>query len=100
MGSVTAANVELFDRIAAVKRLFGLSVGPDDVYLALRGLLTMLSRLKMHEASALQIAGWLRGRPEGKRGLHPAVPECPGHEFWKRDFTGSSGPFSVIIDER
>jgi cysteine-S-conjugate beta-lyase len=100
MGSVTAANAELFDRIAAIRRLLGMSVGPDDIYLALRGLPTMLARLKAHEAAALRIAAWLRGRPEVKRVLHPAFPECPGHEFWKRDFTGSSGLFSFVVHER
>ena len=100
MGSVTARNAELFDRVAAVKRLLGMGVGPDDVYLALRGLPTMLTRLQAHEAAALRIAGWLRERPEVKRVLHPAFPECPGHEFWKRDFTGSSGLFSFLVHER
>ena len=100
MGSVTTRNAELFDRVAPVRRLLGMGVGPDDVYLALRGLPTMLARLKAHEAAALQIAGWLRSRPEVKRVLHPAFPECPGHENWKRDFTGSSGLFSVVLHER
>jgi cystathionine beta-lyase len=100
MGAVTTRDAELFDRVAAVRRLLGMGVGPDDVYLALRGLPTMLARLKAHEAAALQIAGWLRSRPEVKRVLHPAFPECPGHENWKRDFTGSSGLFSVVLHER
>ncbi|MEP6702034.1 MAG: cystathionine beta-lyase [Betaproteobacteria bacterium] len=100
MGAVTAANAELFERIAATKRLLGMGVGPDDVYLALRGMPTMLTRLKAHEAGALRVAGWLKGRPELKRVLHPAFPDCPGHEFWKRDFSGSSGLFSFIVDER
>jgi cysteine-S-conjugate beta-lyase len=100
MGSVTTRNAELFDRLAPVRRLLGMGVGPDDVYLALRGLPTLLVRLKAHEAAALHIAGWLRGRPEVKRVLHPAFPDCPGHEIWKRDFTGSSGLFSVVLHER
>ena len=100
MGSVTARNAELFDRVAPVRRLLGMGVGPDDVFLALRGLPTMLARLKAHEAATLQIAGWLRSRPEVKRVLHPAFPECPGHENWKRDFTGSSGLFSLVLHER
>ena len=100
MGSVTARNAELFDRVVPVRRLLGMGVGPDDVYLALRGLPTMLARLKAHEAATLQIAGWLRGRPEVARVLHPAFPECPGHENWKRDFTGSSSLFSIVLHER
>lgn len=100
MGSVTAASAELFGRVAAARRLLGMGVGPDDVFLALRGLSTMLARLKAHEAAAMQVAGWLRGRPEVKRVLHPAFPECPGHEHWKRDFSGASGVFSIILHER
>ncbi|MEO8006720.1 MAG: PLP-dependent transferase, partial [Betaproteobacteria bacterium] len=100
MGSVTARNAEIFDRLAAVRRLLGMAVGPDDVFLALRGMPTMLTRLKAHEAAALEVAGWLRQRPEVARVLHPAFPECPGHENWKRDFTGSSGLFSIVIDQR
>jgi len=100
MGSVTAASEELFERVATARRLLGMGVGPDDVFLALRGLSTMLARLKAHEAAALQVAGWLRGRPEVKRVLHPAFAECPGHENWRRDFSGASGLFSVILHER
>jgi cystathionine beta-lyase len=100
MGSVTARNAELFDRLAGVRRLLGMGVGPDDAYLALRGLPSMLARLQAHEAATLRIAGWLRSRPEVKRVLHPAFPECPGHDNWKRDFTGSSGLFSFVLHER
>jgi len=100
MGSITASTEALYQRIAAVKRLLGMAVGPDDVFLALRGLPTMLVRLKAHEASTLQVAAWLKDRAEVKRLLHPAFPDCPGHEFWKRDFTGSSGLFSFVVDER
>jgi cystathionine beta-lyase len=75
----------------------GYSVGPDDVYLALRGLRTMSARLAQHQKTALQLADWLQERPEVERVLHPALPGTPGHEFFKRDFTGSSGLFSVIL---
>jgi cystathionine beta-lyase len=75
----------------------GYSVGPDDVYLALRGLRTMSARLAQHQKTALQLADWLQQRPEVERVLHPALPGTPGHEFFKRDFTGSSGLFSVIL---
>ena len=100
MGSVTARKPELIDRLFAVRRAMGMGVGPDDVFLALRGLTTMMVRLRAHEAATLKVAGWLRDRPEVKRLLHPAFPDCPGHENWKRDFSGSSGLFSVILDER
>ena len=100
MGSVTARQPELIERMVAVRRAMGMGVGPDDVFLALRGLPTMMVRLRAHEAAALKIAHWLRKRPEVKRVLHPALPECPGHENWKRDFTGACGLFSVILQER
>lgn len=100
MGSVTTRDAELFNRIAAVRRLLGMGVGPDDIFLALRGLPTLLVRLQAHEAAALQIAAWLKTRPEVKRVLHPAFPDCPGHDNWKRDFTGSSGLFSIVLHER
>ncbi|MEP7083854.1 MAG: cystathionine beta-lyase [Betaproteobacteria bacterium] len=100
MGSVTTRNEELFQHIAATRRLLGYSVGPDDVFLALRGLSTMLARLKAHGDAALEVARWLTGRPEVTRLLHPAFPSCPGHEHWKRDFTGSSGLFSIVIDAK
>ena len=100
MGSVTARKPELIDRLLAVRRAMGMGVAPDDVFLALRGLTTMMMRLRAHEAATLKVAGWLRDRPEVKRLLHPAFPDCPGHENWKRDFSGSSGLFSVILDQR
>ncbi|QUN70770.1 PLP-dependent transferase (plasmid) [Pseudomonas sp. JS425] len=70
---------------------------PEDCFLALRGLRTMHLRLKEAEARALQVAEWLKNRPEISRVLHPAFPDCPGHENWKRDFKGSSGLFSVVL---
>jgi cystathionine beta-lyase len=72
--------------------------GPEDMFLALRGMRTMLLRLKEAEKQALDMAGWLAARPEVKTVLHPALPSCPGHETWKRDFKGSSGVFSVILN--
>jgi cystathionine beta-lyase len=75
----------------------GYSVGPDDCYLALRGLRTLSARLAQHEKTALKIAEWLQRRPEVERVLHPAIPGAPGHEIFKRDFKGSSGLFSVIL---
>jgi cystathionine beta-lyase len=75
----------------------GYHAAPDDAYLALRGLRTVGVRLKAHEAAALKVAHWLKARPEVERVLHPALPDCPGHEFWKRDFTGSSGLFGLVL---
>jgi cysteine-S-conjugate beta-lyase len=75
----------------------GLFAGPDDMYLGLRGLRTLDVRLKRHEESTLAVADWLRGRAEVETVLYPALTNAPGHELWKRDFTGSSGLFSVVL---
>ncbi len=97
LGSVTAATDELADRIAATRGALGIGVSPDDCSLALRGLQTMAVRLEAVERSAMEVATWLAGRPEVERVLHPAMTSCPGHEVWKRDFTGSSGLFSFVL---
>jgi cystathionine beta-lyase len=96
MGSVTAApsHWEILSRTA---RSFGQYVSPDDAYLAARGLRTLGVRLRQHEASAMTIARWLKDQPQVGRILHPAFEECPGHEFWKRDFSGSSGLFTFAF---
>jgi cystathionine beta-lyase len=75
----------------------GLCAGPEDCFLALRGLRTMGVRLARHSASAIEIATWLKARPEVAQVLHPALPDHPGHEIWRRDFAGSSGLFSIVL---
>ena len=75
----------------------GLCVGPDDIYLGLRGLRTMGVRLAQHHQSGLRVARWLGERPEIARVLHPALASCPGHAVWQRDFSGASGLFSVVF---
>lgn len=85
-------------------RLGALQMGnyasPDDCWLALRGLRTLHVRLKAAEAAGIKIANWLTARPEVARVLHPAFPSCPGHEFFKRDFTGACGLFGVVFQPR
>ena len=76
----------------------GLCVGPDDMYLALRGLRTLGVRLDRHFQSGLRVARWLEQRPEVLRVMHPALERDPGHNIWKRDFTGACGLFSVIFN--
>lgn len=71
--------------------------GPDDLYLAQRGIRTMAVRLAQNGETALTLAKWLQDRPEVDRVLHPALPSCPGHDLWKRDFTGSSGLFAFVL---
>lgn len=75
----------------------GQCVAPDDIYLAMRGLRTMGVRLRQHQESALRVAKWLAKRPEVQRVLHPALEGDPGHAIWKRDFKGSSGLFSIVL---
>ena len=75
----------------------GLCVGPDDMFLGMRGLRTMGVRLAQHHASGMKIARWLEARPEILRILHPALESHPGHAIWKRDFTGACGLFSVVF---
>jgi cystathionine beta-lyase len=70
------------------------------MYLALRGLHTLEVRLERHMKNALEMAEWLAVRPEVKEVLHPALPGCKGHEIWKRDFTGASGLFSILLHTR
>lgn len=97
LGSVTVRDDSLYQRIGSAQQLIGCAVSPDDCSLALRGLQTLAVRLAAIESSALAIARWLAARPEIERVLHPALESCPGHEFWKRDFLGSSGVFSLVF---
>jgi cysteine-S-conjugate beta-lyase len=76
----------------------GMFTGPDDIILALRGLRTLEVRLSRHMESALLVAGWLQNRPEVARVMHPGLVNDPGHAIWKRDFTGSSGLFSIELN--
>jgi len=75
----------------------GVTASTDDCFLGLRGLRTLATRLARHQASALQIAAWLRDRPEVKEVLYPALPGARGHELWRRDFTGATGLFGVVL---
>jgi len=97
MFGTIAANAKTWPRIREGVRTLGICAGPDDVFLALRGLRTLGVRLKQHQASGLEIARWLAAREEVSRVLHPALPSDPGHAIWQRDFTGASGLFSLIL---
>ncbi|MCX8476926.1 MAG: cystathionine beta-lyase [Sphingomonas sp.] len=96
LGSVTAAQGQ-YDRLRATTYQLGQTASPDDAWLGARGLRTMAVRLDQHGRSALKIAEWLRTRPEVARVLHPALPDCPGHEAFVRDFRGASGLFSFVL---
>ena len=95
MGSVTT-HEKYWTKLCQTAQQLGQTVSPDDAYLASRGLRTLSMRMKAHEASALQIAKWLQTQADVAGVFHPALPECPGHDIWKRDFTGASGLFSFI----
>jgi cystathionine beta-lyase len=94
---LVSANEAWFKRLHRTVDGMGIPPGPEDAFLALRGLRTMELRLREAERQALVLAHWLAARPEVLRVIHPALPEHPGHGIWKRDFTGSSGLFSVIL---
>lgn len=97
MAGTVTANAKTWGSLLNTSHALGQVLSPDDAYLASRGLRTMAVRLKAHDASALKIAHWLKARSEVAAVLHPALPERPGHEIWKRDFTGSSGLFSFVL---
>jgi len=97
LGAATATE-RYYRRIQTASWDLGHAASPDDAWLGSRGLRTMAVRLKQHEESALRVARWLKEQPRVGRVLHPALPDCPGHEFWKRDFKGSSGLFSFELD--
>lgn len=96
LGAVTVQE-PVWERLHQAYDGLGQCVGPDDVYLALRGLRTLSVRLERHMASAIDMARWLEARDEVATVLHPALPEHPGHALWKRDYTGSTGLFSVVL---
>ncbi len=96
LGTVSA-NGATAARLKTTVGSSGWCVGPDDVYLGLRGLRTLAVRLDRHWRSGLAVARWLEQRPEVLHLLHPAMESHPGHALWKRDFTGASGLFSVVL---
>jgi cystathionine beta-lyase len=100
LGAVTVRDATLYRRVGETLFVLGMTVSPDECSLALRGFQTLATRLDAIERAALDIAKWLATRPEIELVLHPALPSCPGHDAWRRDFTGSSGVFSVVFADR
>jgi cysteine-S-conjugate beta-lyase len=96
LGAVTA-NARAAKHLDNAKEALGTCPGSEETYLALRGLRTLHVRLAHHMRSALDMARWLEGRPEVSRVLHPALETHPGHGIWKRDFTGASGLFTIVL---
>ena len=97
MLGIVTANKEHWLRLRATTNELGQSAGPDDVYLAQRGLRTMAVRLKQHWETGVQLAEWIARQPEVQRVLHPALPGDPGHALWRRDFRGACGLFGVVL---
>lgn len=100
MGAVITQDQALNHKLEMAHMRLGFGVSADDSYLVLRSLPTMKLRFDAHDAAARKIASWLQTRPEIATVLHPALQECPGHEIWKRDFSGAGGLFSVLFDPR
>ena len=96
LGTITTTE-PLYETVRSMVAELGYCVSPDDAFLGLRGLRTLGLRLERHNKSALQVAEWLQGRPEVKQVLYPALPSDAGHAIWKRDFTGASGLFGVVL---
>lgn len=97
VGTISVAEEELYRRVKDTTARFGDHASPDDCYLVHRGLRTLDVRLRRHEANAMRLMEWLKGRPEVLRLLSPALEDDPGHELWKRDFSGASGLFGVVL---
>jgi cystathionine beta-lyase len=97
MFGTISANARAWPLLAEGIRLLGVCAGPDDIFLALRGTRTLSVRLAQHYRSGLEMARWLATRPEVLSVLHPALESHPGHAIWKRDFTGASGLFSIVL---
>jgi len=100
MGATITVDRDLHLKLKLARMRMGIGVSADDCSLILRSLPSMKVRFEQHDKSALELAKWLKTRPEIAVVLHPALPDCPGHEFYKRDFTGAGGLFSVVFDAR
>ena len=98
LGTITTTETH-YQQIKSAVYSMGYAAAPDDCYLGLRGLRSIAARLPRHQETGLKLAHWLAERPEVEHVLHPALPSCPGHEFWKRDFTGASGLFGVVLKD-
>ena len=96
LGTITA-NAAYKDHLVETHGGLGITSNGDEAYLAARGLRTLAVRLKRHQETALELAAWLSHRPEVARVLYPALPGDPGHALWRRDFTGASGLFGVVL---
>lgn len=98
IGLITANSEEDWHALKTANAAMGYAVGSDDCYLALRGLRTLDVRLERHQENGLALADYFNARDEVQTVLHPSYPSCPGHATWRRDFTGASGLFGVVLN--
>lgn len=98
LGAITTTE-ETYETVKWTAIALGTCAGPDDCYLGLRGLRSLSARLARHQENGLALAGWLADRPEVRRVLHPALPGASGHDTWKRDFSGASGLFGIVLGD-
>jgi cystathionine beta-lyase len=99
LGSVSARDEAAYARLGPIYQQLGLAVSPDDCSLALRGLQTLAVRLEALERATLRVANWLAEHPVVDEVFHPALPSCPGHDIWARDFSGSTSVFSFTFKD-
>lgn len=100
MIGTAVSNARCWDQLRENAYLMGQMVDADTAYVTSRGLRTLGVRLRQHQESSIAVAEWLARQPAVAQVNHPALPSCPGHEYWKRDFTGCSGLFSFILKQR
>ena len=98
LGVAVTTTAEQFQAIKWTANALGNCAGPDDCYLALRGIRTLAARLDRHQRTGLALAAWLKQRPEVARVMHPALADDPGHAIWRRDFTGACGLFGLVLN--
>lgn len=100
MIGTAVSNTRCWDQLRENSYLMGQMVDADTAYTTARGIRSLAVRFKQHTESSIKIAKWLAERPEVKAVYHPALPSCPGHEFFIRDFTGAAGLFSFELNEK
>lgn len=98
MGTI-ACREEEYDRLRETYLRFGVCIGSDDAFLAMRGLRTLGVRMKQHHTNGLIVANWLQEQEEVIKVMHPALPDDPGHKLWKAQFTGASGLFGFVMKQ-
>ena len=99
LGSVSVRDDAAYTKLGSIYQQLGLAVSPDDCSLALRGLQTLAVRLEALEKATLIVANWLTNHPQIDKVYHPALPSCPGHDVWARDFKGSTSVFSFTFKD-